>query len=259
MRKKGILFTILVILLVLAIIACVFMLIFNIKEFNLDYTNAPISVNKKELETYINTYKGTNTFLFNKEEFISDVQAKFPYIIIQNVERIPFDKVTVTLTERLSLFAIQSNSNYYYFDSEGFLVEETNINEGVVGNYPCIEILGLKDKSIGDLSKEIGSTPQMFENDVQAKYILQFFDIMKRLEYNYSDLQIKGFLSSVEIDLENNLTISTRYGTTLIIYNFNKFPEEKVASIMKAFTQGLASDPSSTLIVKDDLITILTK
>ncbi|MEG2117233.1 MAG: hypothetical protein RRZ69_06095, partial [Clostridia bacterium] len=243
MRKKGIIFTILIILLVLAILATLFLLIFNISEFNIDYTNNPLVVNQSELETYINSYKGTNTFLFNKEEFINDVQAKFPYIIIQNVERIPFNKVTVTMTERLSLFAINSDSKYYLFDAEGFLLEQTDINAGANGSHACIEITGLKDKSIGNLPNEIGTTPTMFSNDDQAKYILQFFDIMKRLERSYTDLQLKGFCSEIEIDLENNLTISTRYGTTLIIYNFNKFPEEKVQSIMGAFTQGLASDP----------------
>ncbi len=260
MKKKGFLFTILIVVLVLALLTAGAMLMFSIKEFDVEYSNNVTNINKADFESYITKYHGDSTFLFSKNEFVEDVQNKFPYVVIQNVERIPFSTVKVTLTERLPVFAINYNSKYYKFDINGILVGISETNEAEVGQTACIEVTGIDSKLLVGIDEKVGTIPEFFKTDEKAGYILQYFDVMKRLDYNYTDFQLKSFIETIEIDFEKNLIVETNIGVELWIYDFDVKTEDKIKAVMAVYTNpDKAIEPDSKLIVSNDLTITLTK
>lgn len=259
MKKKGVLFIILIIVFVLALLIGLFALLFSINQIEINNINNLNKVSKVELQTYVNNYLGKNVFAFNKSEFSNAVQKEFPYLKIDRIEMVFPSKVTVTVSERLPLFAINSDSKYYLFDYEGMLVDATDSNTGGDGDYSCIMLEGLKIADADKLSVDkVGTIPSCVKNNDMIKYAMQFFNILNGLSFEYTDIQIKGFFSEVEIDLDNNLVATTRYGTKLCIYDFEENATAKVANIMGAFTSGMASDPTSTIYIGNDLLPVLS-
>ena len=260
MKKKGFLFTILIVVLVLALLIVGAKLLFSISEFDVEYSNVVDNIDKDAFEKYITKYYGENTLLFSKNKFVEDVQKAFPYVVIQNVERIPFDTVKVTLTERLPLFTINYNSKYYMFDINGILMEIKDNNEGSVGQSPCVVVSGIDSELLLELDSKLGTVPEFFKTDKKAGYILQYFDVMKRLEYNYLDYQLKNFIETIEIDFENNLIVETNIGVELWLYDFEEQTEAKIKAVMAVYTNpDKAIEPDSKLIVSNDLTITLTK
>ncbi len=259
MKKKGILFKVLIALLIVAIIVGIFMLVFSIKTFDMNYLNNVSKINKTELENFIDGYKGANTMFFSKSKFTEEVEKKFPQIDITNIERIPFSTVKISLVERFSMFAINKDSSYYVFDKDGFMIEKTDTNFAEQGEYANIELIGLKTELLENADKNFGTIPEFINTDEKLGYILKFIDIMGRLSDNYNDVQIKSMIESIELDIENNMTIQLRYGIKMVIYDFPTNTEGKITSILAAYTSGLATEPDDVLIVKNDLITVKTK
>ncbi|MBR2875025.1 MAG: hypothetical protein IKC00_04285, partial [Clostridia bacterium] len=87
----------------------------------------------------------------------------------------------------------------------------------------------------------------------EMKMVLNFLDLMSRLEYDYSENELKGMLYSVSIENNNTLRAKTRFGTEFCIYDFDNDSANKVAYIMAAFTSGAVTDPNRILYVGDDL------
>lgn len=260
MKRKGILFTILVIVMIIAIIVGVFVLLFAISNFEINYTSLSKNLDKVKFEEYIyKNYKGKNQFIFNKDKFISDVEKEFPYSEIVDVERVFPKKVNVTVCEREDVFTILFNSKYYVFDNRGVLLEIKNDNIEDVGDYPCIEIFGMSKKDLEGIDEYIGQVPDKLESNKKFNCFMKYINIMERLEYNYTDTQLKKFITSIEVNEGLDLTIHTESNTTMIIYNFPTQSEGKVKNIIGAFVSGMATEPSDILIIGDDLLPVIKK
>lgn len=259
MKKKGILYIVLLIVLIIVLIVVGLKVIFAINDFEINNINIINKTDANQLQGYLSKYYGKNVFSFQKKLFTDEVQKQFPYLKVEHIEIVFPSKIILTVSERMPLFAINYDSTYYLFDYEGFLVGSTDSNTGGDGDYSCILLEGLKFTDDNGLtSEDVGSIPKCVVENQNIKYSMEFFSILNNLTFEYTEIQIKGFFTEVEMDLDNNLTATTRYGTKLMIYDFDENTTAKVTNIMGAFTSGMASDPLSTIIIGNDLLPVLT-
>ena len=260
MKKKGALFAIIIILLAILLIVGIFSLLFSIKDIELNYTNSLSKTDKLKLESDINENLGKNVFGFSKKKFEAEIESNYPYVEIEHIEMVFPSKVIITLRERTPLFAINYNSKYYIFDKSSNLLDISSSNVGGDGDYSCVLVEGISKESLETLKsvEKAGGSPEVVK-DKAVTMATEFFGVLNGLSFEYTDVQIKGFFVSVEADVDDNLLATTRYGTKLLIYDFSVNTEKKIANIMGAYTSGLASDPSSEIIIGNDLLPVLKK
>lgn len=260
MKKKGALFAILIVLLVLLVLVGIFILLFSISEIEFNYTSVQNRLDTNVVEGIAEEYKGKNVFTFSKSSFTKDVEENCPYAEIEHIEIVFPSKIIVTLRERTPLFAINYNSKYYIFDKGAHLLEISQSNVGGDGDYACVLIEGISKENLETLKsvEKAGGEPNVTKDDAVTKAIT-FFTTLNSLDYEYTEVQIKGFFVSVEVDVDDNLLATTRYGTQLLIYDFSESTNIKVANIMGAYTSGLASEPQSVIVIGDDLMPVLKK
>ncbi|MBR2397753.1 MAG: hypothetical protein IKA97_03180 [Clostridia bacterium] len=250
MRKKGILFSSIVALLVLAILVGVFFLLFTVSDLSV-YDKSGSSKWIGDIQEYANGYAKGVVFFFNKQSFANNLSKQFPYSKVENVEIIFPNKIEVTILERKALYAIEDGGTFYLFDKEGVLLESKSTNVGGDGNYACI--LVDKPQSAQQMDVNAAGTVPAISTTKEMKMVLNFLDLMSRLEYDYSENELKGMLYSVSIENNNTLRAKTRFGTEFCIYDFDNDSANKVAYIMAAFTSGAVTDPNRILYVGDDL------
>lgn len=259
MKKKGALYAILIVLLALIIVVGIFVLLFSITEIELNYTNTINNIDKNAVGSITDEYLGKNVFTFSKSSYKDRLESECPYVEVEHIEIVFPSKIIVTLRERTSLFAINYDSKYYIFDKTGALLDISETNIGGDGDYACVLVEGVSKDELESLkSVKAGGQPAV-SKDKAVQSAMKFFEALNVLSYEYTEVQIKGFFVSVEIDVDDNLLATTRYGTRLLIYDFSENTDIKVAHIMGAYTSGLASEPQSEIVIGNDLLPVLKK
>lgn len=251
MRKKGILFSSIVALLVLAILAGIFFLLFTVSDLSVYNKTEYAKLSVDDVQTYANDYAKGIVFFFNKQSFANNLSKQFPYAKVENVEIIFPNKIEATVSERTALYAIEEQGKYYLFDKEGVLLEIKNTNVGGDGVYACI--LVDKPDSAAAIDESMTGTIPALSTSAEMAMVIDFLELLARLEYDYTENELKGMLYSVSIENNNTLRAKTRFGTEFCIYDFDNDSANKVAYIMAAFTSGAVSDPNRILYVGDDL------
>ncbi len=260
MKKKGALYAILIVLLVLLIVVGVFVMLFSTNEIELNYTNTLNRIDVNTVDSLTNEYIGKNIFTFSKKAYKERIESECPYVEIEHIEIVFPSKIIVTLRERTPLFAINCNSKYYIFDKNASLLDISTSNIGGDGDYACVIVEGVSKENLEKLKAvEKAGGQTAVSSDKAVTSAIKFFETLNSLSYEYTAVQIKGFFESVSTDVDDNLLATTRYGTRLLIYNFSENTERKVANIMGAYTSGLASEPQSEIVIGNDLLPVLKK
>lgn len=251
MKKKGVLFYSLVFILVIAILIGGFILLFQIKNIEIEFGNELQFTKTEDVESYVNKYLKTNAFSFDKEEFSLDVESKFSYLNINHIEMVFPSKIIVTVDERFPLFAISDQSLFYVFDKKGTLLEERELLEGGLGLDAPILIDGIKfDKNI-EISDYFGSVVPFETDKEHFNLAIEFFDILDRL--GYDEERTKRFIKSIEIDVDNNISFVDRIGVNCVIYDFESDSEAKLSSLIGAYSSDVGKLPGDTFTVTNDL------
>ena len=76
------------------------------------------SVSEEEIAASANIKSGTNVFLIGKKEAISNVEKKYPYIKVLNIETKFPNKIIIHAIERDEVFAFQTAEKYIITDSD---------------------------------------------------------------------------------------------------------------------------------------------
>lgn len=119
-RHKKMIIILSVLLALLITVVVLMFTLFSLKNVELNFKTETLNVTeemKDEIQTEVLKTGGSVLFV-GKEKIIKDLEKKFPYIKIVNIETQIPNKFVVHCVEREELFAVQSQGKTYFLDEE---------------------------------------------------------------------------------------------------------------------------------------------
>lgn len=119
-HKKFVIITSLILAVILTLIILIFT-VFSLKDISLNFKTETNVLSEEVQENIIGALRdeGVSTVLFvSKDRIISDLEKKFPYLKIVNIETVFPSSFIVHCVEREEFYAIQSNEKVYYLDED---------------------------------------------------------------------------------------------------------------------------------------------
>ncbi len=172
MKKKIVITSIISVLVLLAAIVAGLNAIFSVGEVKAEFSVRTDAARRESvaLQAELDVFVGKSTVLLDLKE-VEDVVAKYPYFQLDEISKQYPQAIVLKLTERQELFAVQTQTGYRMFDTEGtFLSErESNANradgaenillcdiaEGSADFTTAVQILNAMGESISHLRMSI--------------------------------------------------------------------------------------------------------
>ena len=139
-HKKTVVFASVILVLLITLVILMFTL-FSLKnvevKMHTEFKNISVEV-QEEIKSEIDL--GGTVLFKNKDEFVKNIEKKYPYVKVINIETIFPDKFVIHLAERQPIYSISSGGNEYILDSE---LKVLNINQ-TKGEEVSLNLFGLE-------------------------------------------------------------------------------------------------------------------
>ena len=175
-----------VVLVVIAVIAVIFSGIFNITEILVEGNS---NISAEQIISFSGVKKGTNMFAITQKDIKSNLK-KNSYIDDVEVKRVFPNKIKLIVDERKIEYCLQLANSYVYINSQGFVLEISNLKPDV----PMI--LGITT----DLSN-IKPNDRLINADLEKMNTV--IKIMKTAKAN----ELESLITKIDTSDKNNYTI----------------------------------------------------
>lgn len=236
--KRLIILLISLFLIALAIVAS--SAVFTVKTIQLNWLttrNQLISSNVEQLTSGTNMPVGDSVFLINKDEIISSIEKKNPYVEVVGIETVFPSTLNIHVGERETLYAMQLNSSTFAVVDKDLKVLElmTSTTYYALSDESQPVLITVEDEGYvfneGDF--ELGTF-------VEIENVTNILKSLSKslLEAKYNSLAIRGMIDSINLEINNkNIEITTRYGLIIVIRDFEDGLTEKIVSSISAYYQ----------------------
>ncbi len=139
-HKKLVIITSLILTVILTLIILIFT-VFSLKDISLNFKTETNVLSEEVQEEIVDTLRneGVSTVLFiYKDRIVNDLEKKFPYLKIVNIETVFPSSFIVHCLEREEFYAIESNEKVYYLDED---LKILKIEDGNFLNTPSNAVL----------------------------------------------------------------------------------------------------------------------
>lgn len=178
---------------------------FNVKEIEVEGNEI---LSKEKIIEISGIEEGQNIFLVN----LNDVRSSLNHAIITDqllIEKKLPGKITIKVTDRPVLLAIQQDGKFYYADENLKII--TVSDELAEESVPLVS--GLESYGLGEIGSEVTASP-----DYKFGYIV---DMLKTLRNN----GLIGEISEISLLPDNTYRIITVKNSEFIVKDFSNFQE----------------------------------
>jgi len=226
-----------------------------------DYSNAQI-IEESELPY------GKCVFFLKKEPYVENLEKKFPYLEVLNIETIIPCHIVIHLSERQEFYAIKHNEKLLYCDDDFKVlrVEDWTSYENLTTNPIFIDEnkITIKNESV-----EAGDFLDIKETEIKDLYNAMLENSRSRAEMLASFKQVETFVEKEDVTDEKQvgLKITLHSGREVFIYNISyglKYKLQKtfalLAEIMniESFKHNGTQYNKDDITLRDDMINILS-
>ena len=160
--KKKLIISLSCVIGVIVLITILSFTLFAVREVELDFKTSLNKLSTVEEQNIIDSAEirfGMPVFSQNKEKYIENLEKKYPYIEVINIETVFPNKLVVHCAEREEIFAISLAENRYFITDDDFkILEIISLADGAEyssSQTNCIELTGQfnilnQDASIGE-------------------------------------------------------------------------------------------------------------
>ena len=229
MTKKKLIGFLITLFLITSVII-LFSFVFCVREQEVSVVNSnPITVGKSEILTAANIKDGSPIFMINKEKATENIENKFPYVKVVQIQTTGLRKINIIVRARVKMYYTEYENDYYIFDEDLKLLEISHdrpinliqIEEGVLEitdkTTVCDFVGTVKQKNIM-LNLYKAMTTTVLKNDGENEVYLNREDICNVLKS----------VSFEEYETFDKLIITTSYGVKLDIETPQKDLDYKI-------------------------------
>ena len=262
MKSKR-LIALMIILCFVAIIVVLSSTVFTLQTVSLNWLTTRSLLAEDNLDSLTNNIQmplGESVFLFKKSDLKEALEKNNPYLQVVGIETVFPNKAVVHVAERRQLYAIKvSQENYIILDrylkilnvisadtlfsiSEGnrpAIVEINNdgVSLAVDTNNNIVVKVSDGQQLIKDLSFKVGDFLDVSNADDFLKSLTESL-----LEANYKDQSIRGFISKISLNENEEINIETRCGINISLKACNEDLTTKLLTGIGAY-EKLRNEP----------------
>ena len=221
MKTKTLIYTCIIITVLLFLII-INSTVFCVKNININFLSTKINVTQTDqdiLQNCIQKNDYTNIFLINKNKIKTNIQTKYPYIRVVNIESVFPNTLNIHLIERQEFYSVKTSNGYYICDNVLGVTQKLQAFSSTPLNPIVLEGLKISSNSI-TIGIEIDS--------IQAKNIENLSQCL--LEWETDINLLCGNISTITLDYlkENQIMISMFNGVNILVENFDKDLSKKL-------------------------------
>lgn len=225
----------------LSVIICVIVLLvilsftaFSLKTIEIDFRTSKsyITATDEEIIESGDFKLGGSVFFRNKSKYINNIESKYPYIKVINIETIFPSKFVIHIAERQEIFAIEHNNQFYICDDDFKVLRITDSFSSDQTNAMFLEGLQIADENyaVGEfmsVSKYQPIYSVLYENNRPLSEQITLIESIKFTEI-YDEV-LKENQPAIELKFFN--------GQTYAIYNSSYGLTYKVDLMLDVFSQ----------------------
>ena len=204
--------------------------LFTVKDIRIDFrTSTEYSYSNDEIIEKSELPYGKCVFFLKKAQYIENIEKKFPYLEVLNIETIIPCHLVLHLSERQEFYAIKHKDKLLYCDDEFKVlkIEDWTSYESTSTNPIFIDEnkISIQNKSI-----EAGDFLKIKENEVLDLYNAMLKNSRNRAEMLASFKQIETFVAKEEVTDEKQvgMKLVLHSGREIFIYNISYGLEYKL-------------------------------
>ncbi|MBQ7307633.1 MAG: FtsQ-type POTRA domain-containing protein [Clostridia bacterium] len=224
--------------------------VFCVKNININFLSTKVNVTQTEetiLTNCISKKDYTNIFFVNKEKIKTNIQTKYPYIRVINIESVFPNTLNIHLIERQNFYSVKTSSGYYICDNVLGVTEKLQAFSSTPLNPIVLE--GVKIKNTITVGMEIESN--------QAKAIENLSHCLMEWETDINLLQ--GNICQITLDYlkENQIMISMFNGTTILVENFTNNLSNKLNYAFSYYDKNQIQSGTIKIVEASNLTTLI--
>ena len=165
----------------------------------------------KKNESVFLIFKQSNFFLFDREELIEEVMAKYNFSLVSVKKSLP-DTLKIELSERPYSFIFEEGSDLFYASKDGYIIKDEPVSDGDKSKYFILE----NRSSIVSINSKL-------KINLKAQYLDFVFAVKNNLDL-HQDLLAEKFIIDQEL---NSLIVDFKEGP-IVYFNTQNDPKQQV-------------------------------
>ena len=218
--------------LILIVILC--STLFTVKTVSVNWLRrlpeGHLLINKDD-EISANVKKGGSIFLFEKDDAIEVLEEKYPYLNVVKIETKFPNKLVLHVADRQELFGIKLNDDCY------IILDGTNkvLNKYNALQYSALSVkpicVTIKEQSLNADDFVVGKIANISKVSTVLHSISNALNVL-----GYEEVDAKGLLNNIEIDLSYNSTITLKTNFANLSIQINKIYSQLNQKIINGLT-----------------------
>lgn len=221
-KNKIIIITCSVIVGVIALIILFSFTLFAVRKVSVDYRSSTVnlSVTQAEIIESSGIKKGGSVFFQNKSKYADNLEKKYPYIKVVNIETVFPSKIVIHVVERNEVYAVKLGEQYYICDNEFKILRITDTFESEQDNAILLSGVEVKEANYAECDKLVVSNyadiyDKLYENN---RTLDEQRAIIKEIKF-YEEDEVEGYnkkILAAELKLFNGQVFKIRDCNTLL-------------------------------------------
>lgn len=157
---------------IIALVVLFSFTLFAVRNIDVDYRSNTVNLTTTKSELIANSgiKKGGSVFFQNKSKYINNLERKYPYIKVVNIETVFPSKLVLHIVERSEVYAVKDGEQYYICDNEFKVLRITDTFESDQTNPMLLSGINLKDSEytkcdILNVSNFVDIYEKLYENN----------------------------------------------------------------------------------------------
>ena len=212
----------LIILIFLTVLIVINSTLFTLQKISINWLTTKYKLETVKDYTIVDDIQtGESIFLVKKDEIVSTLEKKYPYLRVVSIETKFPNKLVIHSSERESLFAIKiSDDDYAIVDELGKVLERSNSSIFAGSELGAKPIKVMSDANFVNIKPSDMEAGNIIANEFVVKVLTQISKSLR--ESNYIPTTSKGVFTSLEIINKGDnveLFFKTRSGMSIVIKN----------------------------------------
>ena len=185
---------------------------FSLRSIEIDYrtSHSNIVATNNEIIENSGITKGGSVFFKNKQKYSKQIEEKYPYVKVINIETVFPSKFVIHIAERQEIYAVKQNEYYYLCDNEFKVLKITDSFSPNQSNALLLEDVIIKEEnySLGDFLK-----------------VSNFVDIYESFySNNWTLAEQQSMVEKIKLSSEtDDITKTEILNATLTMYNGQEY------------------------------------
>ncbi len=265
MKKSGIILLSIFVVLI-ALVGVLFGAVFCLRTQHVVFVGEnTLKVDKEEIIEAAGLKKGQSIFMIDKDQAISNVEAKYSHIKVIQIKTISLTEIEIKIRARHEMCYAKFNNNYYIMDEEFKVLNIVEMNaEDEESNEPTDLIYIENEFNITTSTKVCDFVGSDYQKSVMIELYNSMITVVTKTEGEgeearevyFTRADVCDMLKNIQFEDHNtfnNIIVTTKYGVKLNIENPSKKLQNKINICFSTIKEFLSNTETENKVQSGEI------